>query len=239
MEHDYKVTILNPEEAKQLFPMWGEFTAVCYDTTSDNYAPTGRGCMYSGHYSGSRWRYIAMRIDNCPRFIIDQLVRHEQGVVKNVQSFRYVDKDSFSYAIPDEIKQNETLVEQYVIHMKNTAKLYDKVQNYVYNKTKSRERSNEQARYVLPMATESSVCVAFTVEALIHLCNMRLCVRTEDKHRKLAEAIREAVIEVVPELANRLVPNCEANLWCPEGKHSCGRYPTKAELKKKLEDNNQ
>ena len=45
------------------------------------------------------------------------------------------------------------------------------------------------------MATEGSVCIAFTPEALIHYCNLRLCVRTEDVHRQLAQAIKKAVVE--------------------------------------------
>jgi hypothetical protein len=63
---------------------------------------------------------------------------------------------------------------------------------------------------------------------------MRLCVRTEDVHRKLAMLNKEAALEVMPELKNDLVPNCQAMLWCPEGKKSCGAYPTKKELKDKL-----
>ena len=235
MEHEIKATVINPDECKELFKTWGQFTSVCYDTHTDAPETVGKGCMYSDHWSGSRWRYIALRIDNCPRFVIDQSVRHEQGVVKNVQSFRYVDKDNFAYAIPEEIKDNDVLMEQYWYHMRDTVKLYQKIQSYVYNKTNKHERANEQARYVLPMATEGSYCIAFTPEALIHLCNLRLCVRTEDKHRQLAKAIRDAVLEVVPELQSRLVPQCEWLMYCPEGKKSCGRYPTRAELKQTLE----
>lgn len=235
MEHEIKVTILNPNECIELFKSWGQFTSVCYDTNTDVPETVGKGCMYSGHWSGSRWRYIALRIDNCPRFVIDQMVRHENGVAKNVQSFRYVDKDNFSYAVPEEIKDNPELVEKYWYHMRDTVKLYEEIQSYVYDKTNKRERANEQARYVLPMATESSFCIAFTPEALIHLCNLRLCVRTEDKHRKLVQAIRDAVLEIIPELRSRLVPQCENLMYCPEGKKTCGRYPTKAQLKETLD----
>lgn len=235
MERKIEAKIINPEECKKLFDDWGEFTSVCYNTKTNSPAPVGRGCMYSGHWSGSRWRYIAFEINNCPRFVIDQIVRHEAGVVKNVESFRYVDKDNFSYAIPQEIKSNTQLCEEYWNHMKETVKLYEKIQNFVYEKTNKKERANEQARYVLPMSTESSFCIALTPEALIHLCNLRLCVRTEDKNRELVEAMREATIEVIPELSTRLVPQCEWLLWCPENKKSCGRFPTRAELKKQTE----
>ena len=226
-----KVTILNPEETKDLFYWWGMASKVCYATETNEPEKIGKGCMYSGHFSGSRARYILFQIDDCPRFTIDQAVRHEEGVMKNVQSFRYVSKNSFAYEIPEEIKDNEALLERYHVHMLDTIHLYDLIQKYVYTKTNSNERANEQARYVLPIATHGSFVFGMTVEALIHFMNMRLCVRAEDKIRELAKLMKEATIEVLPELKTRLVPNCQEMLYCPEGRHSCGAYPTKKELK--------
>lgn len=226
-----KVTILNPEETMELFYWWGQASKTCYATDTDHPEMVGKGCMYSGHFSGSRSRYILFQVDDCPRFTIDQAVRHEVGVMKNVQSFRYVGKNSFAYEIPEEIKDNETLLAKYHQHMMNTIELYGEIQDYVYEKTNSRERANEQARYVLPMATHSSFVFGLTIEALIHFMNMRLCVRAEDKIRELAHLIKNATLELLPELKARLVPNCQAYLWCPEGKRSCGAYPTKNELK--------
>ena len=231
-----KVTILNPEEAKELFHWWGVASKTCYATETDHPESIGKGCMYSGHFSGSRARYILFQIDDCPRFTIDQAVRHEIGVMKNVQSFRYVDKSCFAYEIPEEIKDNETLLAKYHQHMMNTIELYTEIQSYVYEKTNSHERANEQARYVIPMATHGSFVFGLTVEALIHFMNMRLCVRTEDVHRKLAHLMKHATLEILPELKARLVPNCQAYLWCPEGKKSCGAYPTKKELKELIDN---
>lgn len=225
-----KVQILNPEEAKDLFYWWGMASKTCYATDTDTPEKVGKGCMYSGHFSGSRSQYILFQIDDCPRFTIDQAVRHEVGVMKNVQSFRYVGKDCFAYEIPEEIKDNDELLSKYHKHMMSTIELYGEIQSYVYEKTNSHERANEQARYILPMATHGSFVFGLTVEALIHYCNMRLCVRTEDVHRKLARLMRDEVLEIIPELKARLVPNCQYYLWCPEGKKSCGAYPTKKQL---------
>lgn len=231
------VSILNPEETKKLFEYWGVASCVCYDTKTDTPEKIGKGCMNSGHFSGSRSQYILFKIDNCPRFTIDQAVRHEVGVMKNVQSFRYVQKDSFSYEIPTEISDNPSLLEEYHYHMMCTMNLYDLIQRYVLGKTGSNERANEQARYVLPMATHSSFVFGMTIEALIHFMNMRLCVRAEDKIRELAIEMKKTALDILPELKDKLVPNCQAMLWCPEGKHSCGAYPTKKELEKIINQN--
>ena len=232
MEHPIKVTILNPEEVKDIYRAWGEFTAVCYDSHNDP-EKTAKFCMQNGHYSGSRWKYIAFKIEHCPRFVVDQLVRHEQGVVKNVRSFRRVDEEQFSYAIPEAIRDENELMADYWQHMREAARLYERIRTYAYSHTKSRNKAIEQARYILPMATETTVSIAFDIEGLIHFCNLRLCRMTEDKHREVAKAIRDAVLELLPELKDKLVPQCEYLLWCPESQ-GCGRFPSKEQLKEKI-----
>jgi thymidylate synthase (FAD) len=151
--------------------------------------------------------------------------------MKNVQSFRYVSKDSFAYEVPVEITDNPELLAKYHTHMMSAMDLYGEIQDYVLEKTNSNERANEQARYTLPISTHASFVIGMDVEALMHFCNTRLCVRAEDIIHKLAILMKEATIDILPELKSRLVPNCQAMLWCPEGRHSCGAYPTKEVLK--------
>lgn len=225
------VELINKNEVKLLFTTWSQVASVCYDSTIKSPDAIGKHCMKSGHFSGSRGTYFIFKITDCPRYVIDQMVRHEVGVFKNVQSFRYVNKDSFGYEIPAEIKNNEELLNKYKKHMEDTVALYDEIQNYIVDSGKSKERANEQARYVLPMATYSAVCIGFTIEALIHYMNMRLCTRTEDIHRQLAIKMRDAVLEVMPELSEYLVPQCDCLLYCPEAHGSCGKYPSRDEVK--------
>lgn len=225
-----EVELLNKSEVKDLFKHWGEFSKVCYDTKTNTPEKIGKHCMDSGHYSGSRSRYFEFLITNVPRFVIDQCVRAEVGVVKNVQSFRYVNKDSFAYEVPVEITDNKELLAKYRLHMEETIDLYKDIQSFVFEKANSKERANEQARYVLPMSTKSSFVIGFTLEALIHYCNIRLCTRTEDVHRKMAVMIRDEVLKQLPELSDKLVPSCQYLMWCPEGKSSCGAAPTKNEV---------
>lgn len=229
-----KVTILNPEETTKLFEYWGKASCVCYDTETETPENVGKHCFNSGHFSGSRSRYIMFLVEDCPRFTIDQAVRHEIGVMKNVQSFRYVGKDSFVYEVPTEITDNAELLAKYHTHMMKTMDLYTEIQDYVLYKTGSCERANEQARHVLPISTHADFVIGMTIEALIHFANARLCVRAEDKIRELAKLCKDVTIEMLPELKDRLVPNCQALLWCPEGKASCGAYPTRDQLKKMI-----
>lgn len=228
-----KVELLNKDEIKELFTHFGKTASICYDTKTNSPDKVGKHCMNSGHFSGSRSRYFEFLITDIPRYCIDQAVRHETGVCKNVQSFRYVDKNSFAYEVPVEITDNKELLEKYNKHMSNTIELYSDIQSYVSSKVGKKERANEQARYVLPMSTHSSFIFCLDIEALIHLMNKRLCVRTEDTFRTLALQMKQEVLQVLPELKDKLVPQCKYLLWCPEG-HSCGAYPSKKDLKEKL-----
>ena len=231
-----QVKLLNPDETKNLFRNWGEVASVCYATETDTPEKIGKHCMNSGHTSGSRGDFIKFLVTEVPRFTVDQAVRHSVGVFTNVQSFRYVNKETFCYEVPVEITDNQELLDKYSDFMKHSSTLYEEIQEYVYTKTESHERANEQARYVLPMATHTAFVIGFTVEALIHFCNMRLCVRAEDTIHYLATLMRDSIVEIIPELRLKLVPNCQAYLWCPEGAKSCHAYPTKKELKEMISE---
>lgn len=227
------VELLNLDEVKNLYKTWGNFAKVCYDSEGDS-ERIGKGCARSGHTSGSRAITMIFRITGYPRFVIDQLVRHEVGVCKNVQSFRYVNKDNFGYSIPVTIVDNTELMKKYDAFMESASSLYEDIKQHAIDNGESEERANEQARYVLPMSTSSAVTIGFTYEALIHYMNMRLCTRTEDIHRQLAMEIRAEAIKALPDLESVLVPQCKRLMYCPEFK-SCGAYPKKKQLQEYIE----
>ena len=129
-----KVEIINPEVLENLERNHGEFARVCYDTPAERAEAVGRACQNSGHMSGSRCEYIKFRITGIDRGTAEQCMRHEIGtwvpfemqdnymwaelqqygvivenpanIVKNMASFRYIDKGEFDYAVPDAIKRN-------------------------------------------------------------------------------------------------------------------------------------
>ena len=232
-----KVTLLNSDQVKDLFKNWSITSAVCYGSTINPDKPEaiGKHCMQSGHFSGSRGDFIKFRVDDVDRSVVDQAVRHEIGVFKNVASFRYISKNEFRYSAPAEIFDNQELFNRYNEHMDNTMELYSDIQDYVYKKTRSHERANESARYLLPMSTHTSFVIGYTIEAFIHLCNARLCVRAEDSIREMTTLMKQEVLQVLPELKDKLVPNCVKLMYCPEGRAGCGAYPTKKQVQEYIE----
>jgi flavin-dependent thymidylate synthase len=228
------VTLINPDEVKKLIKNWGEIATVCYNTNPKYSQKVGEHCLEAKHFSGSRGEYIKFNITGVSRAIIDQMIRAEQGCVKNVQSTRYVNLADFSYHTPKKIQKDEILNQIWTEHMETTKQTYSKIQSRMSELGYKGETINENARGILPLDHHSAVNIGFTLEALINYMGNRLCTRTQDGHRQLAIAMRKAVLEVVPELKDHLVVKCVRDLYCTES-HSCGLYPKKDELLKIIE----
>ena len=111
---------------------------------------------------------------------------------------------------------------------------YNEIVDILNEKGIKGEKANQSARGILPMNTNTKLIMAFTLEALMNFMEKRLCVRAEEHIRKLAKLMKDEAVAIIPELEDKLVPACEAKLWCPEGKMCCGKYPTKDKLKEML-----
>jgi len=246
-----KVTLLNPEQIKNIFKEWGSFACECYATPQKYAEKVGNSCFESGHYSGSRTEYIKFKIEGVDRGIMEQIMRHEIGVrqfpisehtydenpnniIKNLKSFRYVDMNDFDYTTPTTIDKIPEAKEEYDRINNEINKSRIKIKDILINNKVKEKQAVEDANYILPRATNTTLTIGFTIEALIHYMHKRLCVRAQDLHRKVAIMMKEEVIKVLPQLEDRLVPQCEYLLWCPEGDMSCGIKPTRDELMDEL-----
>ena len=225
-----RVELLNEEEVKNLFKTWGDFSRVCYDTKKGASENIGKHCFKSGHFSGSRATYINFRISEVPRSTIDQLARKTVGMVINVRSQRYCDESNFEMYVPQIIKNNPKLAEMWEHHRQQTQLVYSETKKILDEEHgKKGEQANEIARGILPIDTYSECTVGFTIEGLIDFMHKRLCTRSQAPIRRLAKKIKLEVINVLPELADHLVPVCESMLFCPESK-SCGKAPSKQDV---------
>ena len=231
-EKDFQVTLLNPEEVKQFIKKHGEFACVCYNTPIERAEGTGLHCLKSGHLSGSRHLYFVFKLKNIPRFTVDQLVRHEVGVVKNVQSLRYVTKgnldkidEGFNIYIQPELRDNiedRWEFERTEDYLNIVYRRLVKAQRYMTNK----ERANEIARTLIPIGVATECSFACNLEGLINLANKRLCNRAEQPIHILVKMMVNEVIAVEPRYKEFLVPQCKKLGYCPEMK-GCGMYEQK------------
>ena len=258
-----KVEIINPETVENLYKNHGVFACTCYATPEKYADKVGKSCEKDGHMSGSRCEYVKFRITDLDRGTAEQCLRHEIGtsvpyecqdnytfveyselvkdvspdqIVKNMASFRYIDKDGFKWETPRTIKS-----------CAKAKDIYDKTMAYINDRRREivsaleesgvdRHTAVQDANFVLPRATTTEFVIGFTPEALIHFCHKRLCTRAQEFIRTLAGLMKSEVEKYNADFAQELTPQCEHLLWCPEGKRCCGRRPTKAELIARLSE---
>lgn len=232
---DIKVTLLNPEEVKKFIYNHGLVATVCYNTPEKYAEKVGLSCLKDGHTSGSRGDFFKFEII-CPRFSMDQLARHEQGVFKNIQSQRYVDMDdNFSIYVPPQVMVDELLRKEYEKYEQACKAIYNKNRYLMNEKGITGEQANDLMRTMLPIGVQSKGRFGFDIEALIHFMHKRLCKRADAPIRRVAQLMRDEVLKVEPRYKDLLVPQCVAMMYCPERK-GCGMYPSKEEVKKLIED---
>ena len=222
---NFKVELKNPEEVKNFVKRHGEFSKVCYDTPKEKAEKVGEHCLESGHLSGSRHLYIVFELENVPRSLIDQLVRHEQGVVKNVQSLRYCNKkEDVNVYVAPEVMEDVYLRAEIIGIEQIIRKSYENIQATLKDAGLTGEKSNEIARTILPIGISTKCSFAVNLEGLIHLANVRLCNRAELPIRTIIKKMVDQVIEVEPRYKPYLVPQCKKLGYCPEGNKECLRY---------------
>lgn len=225
-----KVTLINKDEAKDFILKHGYRACVCYNTDPKFAKSVGKSVLKSNHMSGSRGIYFDFLFEDVPRSMVDQSVRHEVGSYKNVQSFRYVKMEDFTYYTDPLIKKYPEIEEIYDDTMRIIRDRYTHIVGMLEDRGYSGEKANQSARGVIPINTNTKYMQGFTAEALFNFMNKRLCVRAENHIREVAELMKQAILEVLPEFEEYLVPECEKLLYCNEGKYCCGRYLTKESM---------
>ena len=224
-----KVKLVNKEEIKNIYKTWGMFARQCYNTPTGKEEIVGKHCFNSGHFSGSRAVSFIFEISGVSRAMVAQANRHNIGVTINERSMRYVDFSNAKIKIPHTIEKNEKAKEIFENAVETCVNAYKEIQVELEKDSLKGELSNQDCRYILPLGTETCVTYGFTIEALIHFMHKRLCKRSQWEIRELAEAMKKEVLEVLPELEEYLVPECEYLLWCPE-QHGCGKKLNKKDL---------
>ncbi len=157
------------------------------------------GCWRAGHTSVLEHVAMTFRIDGISRACSHQLVRHRLASFVQ-ESQRYTKIDVWHgdwYVIPPTIEQNEGLCKQYKDHMADAGRAYDKA---LYHGIKP-----EDARYLLPEATKTSVVMTTNLRELEAFYKLRsdkaaqweireLGIKPEDARYLLPEATKTSVV---------------------------------------------
>ena len=91
-----------------------------------------------------------------------------------------------------------------------------------YQRLVERGVPKEDARFVLPNATETSLLLTMDGRSLFHLFGLRCCNRAQWEIRELADKMLEEARKAEPQVFNMAGPYCYQLGYCPEGRFTCG-----------------
>lgn len=157
--------------------------------------------LKTGHASPLEQVWFEFGISGVSRAFSHQFVRHRVGISFEQQSQRYVTYKGgeFPYTTPDTVKK-AGLEHEFDEHFRAVGELYEKmVESGI---------PAEDARFLLPNATNTNFKITVNFQALLHICDLRLCTRAQWEFRKVAALLRSEVMKVVPQLGRYLQPKC-------------------------------
>ena len=176
--------------------------------------------MSMGHESVLEHVSFTFLIEGVSRVLLAQLTRHRIASF-SVQSQRYVSYASgFGYIVPPAIRNlGEEAVEEYASQMAQMQSWYEGWQKKLGD---AGEKSNEDARFVLPNACETRILMTMNARELRHFFALRMCSRAQWEIRQMASSMFEQCCRVAPAMFRDAGPGCLRGA-CPEGEKSCGR----------------
>ncbi len=181
-----------------------------------------------GHHSPLEHASFTFYLEGVSRALTHQLVRHRIASYSQ-RSQRYVRHDAFDYIIPPQLEgitvrengREVDAIEYFEETMDLIAERYAALNDAL---GRTGERSNEDARYVLPNACETRIFVTMNARELLHFFAERLCLRAQWEIRRVANMMLDAARQVAPAAFQGAGPKCIPMGRCPEGRMGCGRY---------------
>lgn len=183
-----------------------------------------------GHMSPIEHVSFTFSIEGVSRALLAQITRHRIASF-SVKSQRYVGADKkFNYIIPTAIEAlGDKAITRYRMQMEQMAEWYKEWQDELG----VGEKSNEDARFVLPNAAETKMIVTMNARELMHFFRLRCCNRAQWEIRAVAWLMLKECIKVAPNLFAASGAACVSGP-CSEGKMTCGKAAEVKQYQKQL-----
>lgn len=192
-----------------------------------------RRLVSMGHGSTLEHVTFTFAIEGVSRALTHQLVRHRIASYSQ-QSQRYVKERDFEVIVPPSVAARPAAKEKFERLMTNIQGLY--------NELVAMGVQAEDARYILPNATETKIICTFNARSLLNFFEHHCCMRAQWEIRQLANLMLAEVRKVAPIIFEKAGPTCETQYVCHEGAMTCGRLEgilaakAAAEAKQKEQD---
>jgi thymidylate synthase (FAD) len=153
-------------------------------------------------------------IESISRSCTHQLVRHRVGSYSQ-QSQRFIEVKELNkhVVLPETISKNAPEPFNTFIEMTSDT----------YRRLLEMRVPREDARFLLPNATETQMLFTMDGEALCHFFSLRCCNRAQWEIKALADDMLIQVRAVEPCIFSKAGPYCCQHGQCPEGRFSCGK----------------
>lgn len=170
--------------------------------------------MSLGHQSVLEHASFTFGIDGVSRVTSHQLVRHRIASFSQ-QSQRYVShEERFAAVVPPTIAGCPEIMDRFEEELASMHKLYAEMV--------AAGIPAEDARYILPNATETKIIVTMNARELLHFFELRCCDRAQWEIRAMAQEMLKLVKETAPIIFRDAGPGCLTGP-CPEGAMTCGK----------------
>lgn len=180
-----------------------QIASICYDSDPKNPMGLVKHLYRNGHHSVFEHIYFTFKVEGISRACSHQLVRHRHCSFTQ-RSQRYCSEDGFGFVTPLSIEERDGNGD-YNFFMQEVAENYCDMQEVGV--------PNEDARYILPNACETSLYVSCNLRELIHMANERKCFRAQWEIRELVTKMCDLVDS---RLHFMLVPKCQSGrIICP------------------------
>jgi thymidylate synthase (FAD) len=186
-----------------------------------------------GHLSPLEHVSLIYGVEGISRACSHQLVRHRIASYSQ-QSQRYVgkhsekDEECFDFIVPPSVEasgKKEWFTEKMNIIQKWYNELVEALGNFHHGESAigtTGEKSNEDARFVLPNAAETKIIITMNVRELLHFFSVRCCERAQWEIRNLATEMLRLARKIIPSIFSKSGPNCVTGP-CSEGEMYCGK----------------
>lgn len=174
-----------------------QIASICYDSDPANPMGLVKHLYRNGHHSVFEHIYFTFKIEGISRACSHQLVRHRHCSFTQ-RSQRYCSEDGFGFVTPPSIEKV------------NSCGYYEEFMREAEDNYKYAQEAgipNEDARFLLPNACETSLYLSCNLRELIHMSNERLCRRAQWEIREL---VQQMVYLVPADLWFMLVPKCKS-----------------------------
>lgn len=194
--------------------------------------------LSSNHYSTIEHIYLTFSLNGLDRNISHQLVRHRLASYSQ-QSLRYVDiskkcnlEDLYSIVDKYDVEKAIEVASEFYTNVDDKNCMFYIKSLIQYREAVNNGAKKEEARNLLCSNVRTNIVMSLNLRSFIHLCELRLCSRTQKPTRKLVQLMVNAIKEYDDSLDwayKYFTPKCEQLEYCLEHK-SCGRKPTLKDL---------